>query len=290
MRSKTGNAAAAAPVATRRWSPRSQRILKKQFELEAKVTACEGSIRLEEGKKKAAEANRDRQSDLVQHGQGFYRRNLADSLAEIAESDQMIGAYRDKVEKLRGEIATLQPTPAQAEERAAKQDSIAALVNETQGEVLSLDAALADVRKRLKTILALKTRLKEQVQEIDLQVGPVGLGETVFERLLAALPEALGPDAMGWSNWVLGNEKMRECIIKEETEVFAETLAAAHFYRRGDVARLNARDHKVATFEPPHTPSPMETEELFRKQAVENRASQTFYVGDPNIRLAGSGF
>ena len=277
----------AAPVG--RWSAQPQSSIKRQFEMEARIKKLAQNIAWEEKKKAAAEANRKRQAGLVDGGQGLYRAALMGSLNDIEECSKLISAYQGDIEGLRAEIAAMQPTSSQAAERAAKQEKFAAIAKDCQGEILSLDVQVAGVKARLESILSLKQKMRELAVEIDLS-NAGGFGAEPFKALASSLPGPLGPAALAWLDWMLGNELKRACIIKSEIEKLPETLASANVFRRGDTAQLNAKDYTVATFEPPHIPSAFEVEAEAQRQAEANREKQFFRVGDPAIRLPGSGF
>jgi hypothetical protein len=244
------------------WSLRSQKSLKSQHEIEEKIGKFENLIAGEEKSIKAAEINRTRQANLVAGGQYVYQVALSKSIEEIAERKGRIAAYREVASDLRAEMKALVPSPAQAAERAAKQAELAKLAKERIEAVESIDAAIRVLGQRLNVHAKLTAAMVKLAREIDFT------GEDFdsprFDNLALSLPTAMQAESRRWLEWFLGTEKdWRACEIRREVESFPETLAAAHYYRRGEKPLLTEKQRAVVEKENPRGLSTVEAERLY---------------------------
>ncbi len=246
---------------TRPWSLRSQRSIKRQFELEDEIAKFQKLIIYEEGRLAEAQVNRTRQAQLVVNGQLIYQRNLEDSILEIEQRKQKIKAYQEVTTCLQKEVEGLQPTRSQAGERAGKQAELARLAEERIEAVVSVDAAIYALRERLNIYAEVTRAMMKLAGEIDF--NGEDFDSTRFGRLAVSLPMTMQAESRRWLEWFLGMEKDRhECKILHEFQSFPETLAAAHYYRRGEKPLLTENERKEAQAQEPRLLTPMEFEAL----------------------------
>jgi hypothetical protein len=266
------------------WSERSKASLKKQYQLEQKIKKFESSIAAERQSLKKLEADRARQTNLVDGGKNVYRRNLADTLASIEDAKKLIACYEREIENVKAQVADLQPTPETALHRQAVQTVIAQLAGEVVQRTQELDGSIARVKRQLQSIIAVQQSMQALAKDIDLQVKD-SFGEHDFQTLLYSMPSEMSPARERWLHWLLGIEPRSELRIGKETAEFHETLASAHFYRHGEIALLNEQDYKTATYEAPRLPSPLEVEEEQRQHELQLRTG--INVGNPRFVLPG---
>lgn len=239
----------AAPA--RAWSGRSQRSIKRQFELEDQIGKFEKLIANEERGLANAEINRTRQAKMVIGGQGVYQHNLEESIAEIEQRKQKIKVYQEIIAGLQKEIQALQPSRSQASERARKQAKLALLAEERIGAVGSIDAAICVLKQRLDIHNKLTDAMVSLASEIDFSGQDFDLAR--FDNLAVSLPTAMQPESKRWLEWFLGMEKdRRECEIRRDPELFPETLAAAHCYRCGEKPLLTETERRKTEKPEPH--------------------------------------
>jgi hypothetical protein len=274
-----------APAPARAWSARSQASRRKELDLARQIEALEGSIVFEQRKLQSAEAERDRGIGLSARGDARARWSLEDALKQIEGSGRVISAYREKIEALRAEIVALEPTPQQVAARAATQNEMAKVAVDCQQKIVEFDFMVIALRARLEGILAAKQKLAELGSKIDF-ASRDDFGSTPLREALARLPGQLAPETARWLDGFLGSDATLACRIDKEQIEFGETLAAAHVYRRGDEAMLNAADYKVATFVPPPVPTAMELE-IAAGNKLDRSDERGFNIGDPRFRIAG---
>ncbi len=243
------------------WSLRSQRSLKRQYELEDEIGKFQKLIGFEEKMIAAAEVNRTRQAKMVIGGQPIYQRNLTDSIAEIEQRKQKISAFQETIAALQSEIKGLQPTATQAADRAHKQAELARLADERMEAVASIDAAIHVLRQRLNIYGKLTEAMVKLAGEIDF--SGQNFDSTRFDTLAAGLPVAMQRESTRWRESFLGEEAdRRACEIVREFQSFPETLAAAHYYRRGEKALLTEKERVEMQKQEPHGLSTIEFEAL----------------------------
>ena len=243
------------------WSLRSQRSLKRQYELEDEIGKFQKLIGFEEKMIAAAEVNRTRQAKMVIGGQPIYQRNLTDSIAEIEQRKQKISAFQETIAALQSEIKGLQPTAAQAADRAHKQAELARLADERMEAVASIDAAIHVLRQRLNIYGKLTEAMVKLAGEIDF--SGQNFDSTRFDTLAAGLPVAMQRESTRWLESFLGEEAdRRACEIVREFQSFPETLAAAHYYRRGEKPLLTEKERVEMQKREPHGLSTIELEAL----------------------------
>jgi predicted nucleic acid-binding Zn-ribbon protein len=247
-----------------RWSARSQRSLKRQHELECEKRQYEKLKSGAERKLAEAETNRTRQAKQVAGGQGVFQAALRASFAEIDENKNLIAAYEEQISDLEAQIKSLQPSPAQSAERAAKQSELARLAQERVGLAGSVDSAIRSLRDGLESYRELTATMLSLAREIDFEVtGGFDLGR--FESLLHSLPSGMESESRRWFQWFTGTDERSSCTIEHETDTFPETLAAPNFFVRGEDALLNESERKTASYAPPRGMTPAEFLEYGRQ-------------------------
>jgi hypothetical protein len=247
------------------WSPRSQRSVKREYELEKEIGKFQALIQFEVNRLQVAETNRLRQAKLVSGGQHFYMAALEDSLKEITERKGKIASFEETISGLRREIEALQPTAPQAAERRRKQSELAALTESRKRGDELIDLAIEQLRGLLIDRVKLTQKMLQLASEIDF-TGDGDFDSARFNRLLSSLPSAMRRDSAQWVEWFLGREQGRSaCEIREETQTFPETLAAAHFYRCGERPLLTEKQQAVLNTEKPHVLTSWEIEQQVMK-------------------------
>ena len=242
-------------------SLRSQRSIKRQFDLENEIGRFQKLIGFEEQRLVEAKANRMRQARQVAGGQPVYQRNLEDSIAEIELRNQKIKVYQETIADLQKEIDGLQPSHSQAAERAGKQAELARLAEERVGVAESIDAEICVLRGRLSLHAKLTGTMVNLAAEIDF--SGQDFDSARFDNLAVSLPSAMQAESWRWLEWFLGMEKdRRECEIPREIQSLPETLAAAHYYRRGEKPLLTEKERAEAERQDPHFLTPTEFEAL----------------------------
>ena len=243
-------------------SLRSQKSLKRQYDLEDQIVKFEKLIAFEQGKLKDAEVNRLRQAKQVAGGQGLYMRALEDSIAELEQRKQKISAFRETVAGFRAEIEALQPSAAQKAERARKQAELTRLADERMEAVSSIDAAIHVLRQRLSIHAKLTEGMVKLAGEIDFSGG--NFDSARFDALASALPVAMQGESGRWLIAFVGEEADRHPykVRGESIVILAETLVAANIFRQGETGLVTEKQRAELDKEPPHALSTVEYEAL----------------------------
>jgi hypothetical protein len=260
-------AAGSAPAQKARaesWSPRSQRSLHAQYDLEQRIEKFRNLIGFEERMLAKAEENRIRQARQVADGQRIYERNLEETLKEIEGRKAKVAAYRDVLAGLRKEVEALQPSHSEAADRLRKQRELAGLARSRVAQDCLIDSAVQHLLGLLAARAEVTGAMLTLAREIDFSITG-DFDSARFDRLAASLPDRVQAETKRWLDWFFGEEReKRPCEITRELEVFPETLAAANFYRKGERPLLTEQQRVQAEREEPRPLTPAETEELVK--------------------------
>ena len=236
------------PSPLKEYSPRSQRSYRRQHELEEKLANLRAMIVGEERKLATAKENRDRYGRMVVNPKHLYERQLDDSLREIADRKSKIQVYNGIFAEVQTEIESFEPMPTRVAERAHKQRELACLTRLRVTHDGRIDEAIVGLRKLLVARAELTASIVRLAAEIDFERTDFD-GER-FAALLAVLPTAMQPESARWRLSFLGAEPdRRPCEIRRAIQIFPETLPAAHFYRRGEIASLTEAQRAEASAE-----------------------------------------
>ena len=245
------------------WSPRSQKSMLRQLELEAAQKKCRNQIAF--GEKRIAQQKEvaERQTATVAEGSSHaIRQALNQTLADIEERGREVLAFRKREAKLQAEIRALALTPAQAAQRAKLQSALAAQVIERFAKDEAIDTLLAKLRKALQERAALTAKIVQTALTLDF-AAISDFDAARFAALLDSLPAELASHSHEWVNWFLGQEGKREPhTIGSKAAILAETLASANVFRPGECAFLTQEEAvKLPSDEPPKPlPGPVEME------------------------------
>ncbi len=245
------------------WSPRSQKSMLRQLELEAKLAKCRDQIAFSE-KKIAQEKETAASQTAVTADGGSHNVRLAMSrtLAGIEERERELAAFREWEKSLQAQIRALAPSSAEAATRARSQGEMAALVMKRFGGDAAIDVALG----KLRTALQERAKLSAEIVKLagDLEFAATAdFDEGRFAALLNSLPADVAARSHDWVNWFFGQESAREPhAVGAKPLVMAETLASAGVFRPGETAMLTkAQIAKLPPDETKHIPTPQEMEE-----------------------------
>lgn len=247
------------------WSPRSQKSMLRQLELEAAQGKCRNQIAF--GQKRIAQEKEaaERQTATVADGNNFnIRHALNKTLADIEEREREVAAFRKRENSLQAEIKGLALSPAQAMQRAELQAAIAADVIQRCAKDSAIDALVQKLRKVLEERAALTTKIVQTALMLDFS-PTANFDAARFAALLDSLPTKLEPQSIAWVNWFLGQEGKKEpCTIGKKSAVLAETLACANVFRAGEYVFLTKEEiAKLPSDETPQPlPGPVEMEAL----------------------------
>ena len=245
------------------WSPRSQKSMLRQLELEAAQEKCRNQIAFAEKRIAQEKETAERQTATVVDGNNFnIRQALNKTLADIEERERELAAFRKRETSLQAGINALALSPAQAAQRANQQGELAALAMERFTKDAAIDAALQKFRKALQERAALTAQMVELAGRLEF-AATADFDAGRFAALLDSLPAELAAQSHDWVNAFFGQVSEKEfCTIGTKAAVLPETLACAGVFRRGESAYLSkAQIAKLPTDEaskPVPTPEEME--------------------------------
>ena len=225
------------------WSPRSQKSMLRQLELERAQEKCRNQIAFAEKRIAQQKETAERQTATVAEGNSYaIRQALNQTLADIEEREREVLAFRKREEKLQAEIKALALTPAQAAQRAKLQSALAAEVIERFAKDEAIGALLKKLRKALQERAALTTKIVQTALTLDF-AATADFDAARFAALLESLPNDLEPQSLAWVNWFLGQADKREPhTISDRPVVLAETLASPGVWRPGECAFLTQQE------------------------------------------------
>lgn len=245
------------------WSPRSQKSVLHQLELEAALEKCRKQItftekRIREWKEKAESQMQnitERTSPVIR--QGFHR-----TLVGIDELERELAAFRKREKSLQAEIKALALSPAQATLRARLQGELAALVMERFAKDRAIDSALRKLRRVLQERAALTAKMVKIAGDLEF-AATADFDAGRFVALLDSLPVDLAAQSHDWVNWFFGQESEKEPhTVGSKVAVLPETLASCGVFRPGETVYLTkAQAAKLPSDEsakPVPTPEEME--------------------------------
>jgi hypothetical protein len=225
------------------WSPRSQKSMLRQLELEAAQEKCRNQIAFAEKRIAQQKQVAERQTATVVKGNSYtIRQALNQTLADIEEREREVAAYRVHEETLRVQIDALEHPPfAQRRQRAKLQSALAAEVIERFAIDRAIDALLQKLRKALLERAALTAKIVQTALRLDFTDDDFDGAR--FAALLDSLPINLESQSLAWVNWFLGQADKREPhTIGNKAAVLAETLASANVWRPGESVFLTKEE------------------------------------------------
>ena len=249
------------PAAQSIWSPRSQRSILKQLELEAAREKVRNLVTF--GEKKIAEGKKTsiRQADTVAGGGSYaINQSLARTLEDITIREREVALYRGREQSLQAEIDALTPTAAQAAERAWHQSDLAGLAVKRFEKDRQAELALVKLRKILEERATLTAKMLEIARMVDFAPS-ADFDAGRFVALRQSLPDDLLVQSHAWLNGFLGQESEKEpCTIGSRLSVIPETLADSGVFRPGTYANLSKKQAKQLSSDeaPKALPSPQE--------------------------------
>jgi hypothetical protein len=245
------------------WSPRSQKSMLRQLELEAAQEKCRNRIAFGQKRIAQEEEAAKRQTATVADGNNFnIRQALNKTLADIEEREREVAAFRKREKSLQAEIEGLAPSPAQAAQRAKLQSTVAAEVIERFAKDSTIDALLQKLRNALQDRASLTTKIVQTALMLDFS-PTADFDAARFAALLDLLPAELATQSHDWVNWFLGQGSKKEPrTIGSKGAVLTETLACAGVWRAGEYAFLTKEEiTKLPSDEQPkQLPGPAEME------------------------------
>ncbi len=246
------------------WSPRSQKSMLHQLELEAKLGKCREQIAFSE-KKIAQEKETAASQTAVTTDGGSHNVRLAmnRTLAGIEERKRELAAFREREKSLQAQIRALALSSAEAANRASLQGELAALVMKRFG----IDAAIDAVVEKLRAAAQQRAELSAEIVRLAGRLefaATADFDEARFAAILNSLPEDVAARSHDWVNWFFGQESARELhTVGAMRLIIAETLASAGVFRLGETAMLTRP--QIANLPPDESakriPTPQEMEE-----------------------------
>lgn len=245
------------------WSPRSQKSMLRQLELEAAQEKCRDQIAFAEKRIAQQEEVAERQAATVAEGGSYaIRQALNQTLTDIEERKREVLAFRKREKSLQAEINALALSPAQAAQRAKLQSALAAEVIERFAKDEAIDALLQKLRKALQERAALTTKIVQTALMLDF-AAISDFDAARFAALLDSLPAELESQSRAWVNWFLGQEDKKEPYsIGSKSAILAETLACSNVWRAGECVFLTKEEaaNLPSDEAPKPLPGPVEME------------------------------
>jgi len=224
---------------TAAYSLRSQRNLGREAELRGDLAKCEARIGYSERKIAELEADKARQLKASLRGGGGGGQWLGRTLEELEGKNREAVAYREQRDHIQTEIANLAPGPAQAAERAQRQNHLAQLATDRLKKDELAEGALKGLRRLLEERAELTAKMLKAAEAIDLTIGEDRLDSRRFEELLVSLPEDLLAGSNRWHVWFIGKQQgLKPYVVVVEKLTLPESLARANFYRFGEKVEL----------------------------------------------------
>ena len=246
-----------------RWSPRSQKSMLRQLELEAAQEKCRNQISFAEKRIAQLKETADRQTATVAEGNSHaIRQALDQTLADIESREREVATFRKRIQSLQAEVKALALSPAQAAQRAKLQSLLVSRVIERFTEDAAIDALLQKLRKALQERAERTTKIVQTALMLDFS-PTADFDAARFAALLDSLPSDLAARSHEWVNLFLGQSGKREPhTIGTKGAVLAETLASANVFRPGECAFLTREEAAKlpSDEEPKPLPGPVEME------------------------------
>jgi len=224
---------------TATYSSRSQRSLLEEDRLRGNLEKIDGLIRHTE--RKIADLEKDKARTLAQIPTGKVNQTfLSFTLEALEDNGRKLAAYKEERASAEKVIANLAPSPAQAAERAERQNYLANLAAERLQKDRLVEGALNGFRRLLKERAELTAKMLKAAEAVDFTVGDDGLDGRRFDDLLGLLPGQLAASSERWAQWVLAKgESLKSYIVRDEVLTIPETLAHHGVLRFGDRVDLN---------------------------------------------------
>jgi hypothetical protein len=180
-----------------RYSLRSQRTVLEEDRLRGNLEKIDGLMRFTE--KKIGELEKDKAHTL----RGIPDENvnqtfLSFTLHALEDNRRKLAAYKEERASAEKIIAEVAPTPAQATERAERQNYLANLTGERMQKDRLIEGALNAFRRLLKERAELTAKMTKAAEAADFTVGDDGLDGRRFDELVLSLPEGLVARSERW--------------------------------------------------------------------------------------------
>ncbi len=226
------------------FSPRSQGSYRREAVLRKQLQAVQEIIARCKRVADNEQAHIDELSRNSLTGESWAGALIPKSLAKIQEQKGQIAVFEPQGAKIRAQIdALLKPSPAGARERAENQRALAELVLERLESDRRLANFLQTARALLEKRAGMTNRIWELGQKIDLQLDARGVDERLLSTLETVVRCDLEAQSEKWADWLFGrNQKTEPYVVRDDRIVFAETLARANVYERGDRVDLTAEE------------------------------------------------
>jgi hypothetical protein len=228
------------------YSLRSQRSLLREVELSADLRKCEALIGYTERKIGELEISKARQLKGSLSHDGMDRLVLSRTLEELENENRIVVSYREQRDRIQAEIAKLTPSPAQAAERAHRQNYLAQLAADRLKKDELVEGALKGLRRLLQERAELTDKMLKAAEAVDFTVDGDGLDARRFDELLAALPGELALSSEHWLEWFLGKgESLKTYVVRDKSLTVPETLGnpgVVHFGDRIELRQDQARE------------------------------------------------
>ncbi len=245
------------------WSLRSQASWLKQLALEAAREKCRIQIAFVERKIAQGKETANRQTETAAGGSFAIQQALKGTLADIADREREVAAYREREKSLSAQIQSLEhPTVEKAAKRAKNQGALAALAVERWTKDAAVDSALQKLLLVLQERAALTAKMLEIAVLLDF-AATADFDAGRFAALLDSLPADLLAQSHAWLDRFFGQERDKEPhTIGRAGAVLPETLADCGVYRAGDCVFLSKERAKMLASDegPRPLPGPVEME------------------------------
>jgi hypothetical protein len=219
------------------WSQHSQKNRIELARLEGERVRCEGLISHYQGFLKNLEDAASYQVGMATRGDGIADARLPQALADLADRQRQLQAYKDHSASLQAKIDTLDHrNPLQVAERVEKQDLLSKLAIARLEKDRLADLALQHLRQVLKERGGLSVRMSEAAATIDFSFGDDGMDENRLAILLASLPADLVAASERWTAEFLGEKQDAKPYVAcgKPHLVMPESLASHGVFQPGD--------------------------------------------------------
>lgn len=224
---------------TQSWTPRSQKSLLRQAELERERE--EMLLQIEAFKRTIAEAEVDRArlAKSALKGAGYAAAHLERCVEDLRNKRESLAAREEVLRGVEEEIAACTPTPERAAARRRGQDQFAVAAEERLALDEKIDAQIAQLRELLSERQEITGRMTVLAQELEIERG---LDQERFDALAAALPAHIAGQSQVWTNRMLGRWKPPVEAVARETVTLPETLAHPEIYHLGEKVGLTEEE------------------------------------------------
>jgi len=233
----------------KKWSLRSQASYERESKLREQLFNILRGLAYDQKRLDEAQAALDAQVKAASLGSANAAGSVTQSLARVKEQKDRIEVFGLQRQNIQAQIdAVAKVSPSEAKARAEHQTALAKLTIER----LAIDRSLADVVRMAQGLLEKRSKMSGEMlgllRKIDFTLAFDGLDRDRFEALQKCLPADLESRSEAWVRWLLEeDQKAERYTVLDETVVFAETLANANSYRRGEQVDLSAEQFAEVT-------------------------------------------